>query len=200
MIHRYRTSWREGIRRKNSEPESPPIMNALDIVIAVILAYCLIRGIFRGLVKEVSSIVGVLAGFYAAYTYYPQVAQLISRWIFDPAIRSILSFFLLFCLVFALVSLLGVLLKHLLQVAYMGWVDRICGGGFGTVKGLLISAVIVVALTAFLQRGTPLVRDSLLAPHVTVLSERMAKIVSKEMKDQFRVKAAALKSSWGVHP
>jgi membrane protein required for colicin V production len=79
-------------------------------------------------------------------------------------------------------------------------VDRICGGGFGAVKGLLISAVIVIALTAFLQKGTPLVRDSLLAPHVTVISERMAKIVTKEMKDQFVVKVADLKNSWGVRP
>jgi membrane protein required for colicin V production len=34
-----------------------------------------IRGIFRGLVRELASIVGVLGGFYAAYSYYPHVAQ-----------------------------------------------------------------------------------------------------------------------------
>ncbi|MGD9324868.1 MAG: CvpA family protein, partial [Desulfobacterales bacterium] len=34
-------------------------MNPFDIIIIVILGYSLVRGIFRGLVKEVSSIVGV---------------------------------------------------------------------------------------------------------------------------------------------
>lgn len=185
-------------RWKGRDP--PPIMNALDIVIVVILAYCLIRGIFRGLVKELSAIVGVLAGFYAAYTYYPLAASLASRWISDPAIRSVLSFFVLFAAVFVLVSLLGVLIQRLLRMVFLGWVDRICGGGFGAVKGLLISAVVVVALTAFLQKGTPLVRDSLLSPYVTVVSERLAKIVSQEMKQQFTVKAAYLKDNWEGQP
>ena len=46
-------------------------MNPFDMVIVVILSFCLIRGFFRGLIKELASIVGVLGGFYAAYTYYP---------------------------------------------------------------------------------------------------------------------------------
>ena len=44
-------------------------MNYLDIIIVVILSYCVIRGVFRGLIKELSSIIGVFGGFYAAYTY-----------------------------------------------------------------------------------------------------------------------------------
>jgi membrane protein required for colicin V production len=39
--------------------------------ILTILSYGLIRGIFRGLVREISSIVGVLGGFYAAYLIIP---------------------------------------------------------------------------------------------------------------------------------
>ncbi|PQP34359.1 colicin V production protein, partial [Desulfobacteraceae bacterium SEEP-SAG9] len=33
-------------------------MNPLDILIIVIAGFCLIRGIFRGLIKELSSIIG----------------------------------------------------------------------------------------------------------------------------------------------
>ena len=87
-------------------------MNLLDIVIIVILAYCLIRGIFRGLIKELSSIVGVLAAFYAAYSYYPLVAYLLRRWITDAGYLNILSFFILFCFIFVAVSMLGVVIKY----------------------------------------------------------------------------------------
>ncbi|MGD9259358.1 MAG: CvpA family protein, partial [Desulfobacterales bacterium] len=38
-------------------------MNPFDILIIIILGYSLIRGLFRGLVKEVASIIGVLGGF-----------------------------------------------------------------------------------------------------------------------------------------
>ena len=53
-------------------------MNPFDMLIIVVLAFSVIRGIFRGLVKELSSIVGVMAGFYAAYSYYPSIAGLLA--------------------------------------------------------------------------------------------------------------------------
>jgi len=160
-------------------------MNLLDLVILAVMAYCLIRGIFRGLIKELAAIVGVFAAFYAGYTYYPLVAGFLDRWITDSGYLNILSFFILFCFVFLSISILGVVIKYLLNIAFLGWVDRLCGAVFGILKGTLIVAVLLIALTAFLQRGTPLIRDSLLAPHVMHLSRKMAKVVPHNMKNQF---------------
>ncbi len=171
-------------------------MNLLDLMILTILAYCLIRGIFRGLIKELAAIVGVFAAFYAGYTYYPLLANFLDRWITSPGYRNILSFFILFCSIFLLISVLGVIIKYLLNIAFLGWVDRLCGAAFGVVKGILIIAVLLVALTAFLQKGTPLIRDSLLAPHVMFLSENMAKVVPQTMKRQFAEGIHALKNAW----
>ncbi len=171
-------------------------MNFLDIFIVIILAYCLIRGIFSGLIRELSAIVGVFAGFYGAYTYYPEVAKLLSRWISDTAYLNILSFLIIFCLLFILVSILGVIIKYVLKIAFLGWVDRICGAGFGAVKGILIVSVILITLTAFLSKGTPVIRDSLLAPHVTLISQNMAKVVSKDMKKAFYAKLTELRKTW----
>ncbi|MBW1983457.1 MAG: CvpA family protein, partial [Deltaproteobacteria bacterium] len=53
-------------------------MNTFDIIIAAIFGYCLVRGLFRGLIKELASIIGVLSGFYAAYTYYQEAARMMS--------------------------------------------------------------------------------------------------------------------------
>ena len=171
-------------------------MNFLDILIVIILSYCLIRGIFRGLVKELSSIIGVLGGFYAAYTYYPLVARPFSRWISNTSYLNILSFLIIFCVIFLTISLLGVLIRYLLKVAFLGWFDRICGAGFGIVKGVLIAAVILIALTAFLPKGAPVVKDSLLSPHVTLIAEKMAAVVSDNMKHKFGAKIKALKKAW----
>jgi len=171
-------------------------MNLLDIVIIGIMGYCLIRGIFRGLIKELSSIVGVLAAFYAAYSYYPLIAYLLRRWITDTGYLNILSFFILFCLIFIAVSMLGVVIKYLLNIAFLGWVDRICGGAFGTIKGILLVSMLVMTLTTFLERGTPLLKRSLLAPHVMLISENMAKVVPKDMKKKFREGGKALEKAW----
>ena len=171
-------------------------MNAFDIFVIVVVGFCLIRGIFRGLIKELSSIIGVLAGFYGAYTYYIKLAKLLSRWISDTGYLNIFSFLVIFCCVFILISVLGVVIKYLLNVAFLGWIDRICGAGFGLIKGILIVSVVMISLTAFLPKGSPLIKKSLLAPHVALVSETMAKVVSEDMKEAFAGKIDALKKAW----
>lgn len=175
-------------------------MNPFDILTIVILAYSVIRGIFRGLIKEMSSIVGVLAGYYAAYSYYADIAAVLSRWVTNTVYVNIVSFLVLFCVVFLIVSAIGVIIKYVLRIAFMGWLDRICGAAFGMVKAILIVAVLLIVLTTFLPQNAPLVNDSVLAPHVTTVSEMMVKVVSKDMKQKFSSKLEALKKSWKLSP
>jgi membrane protein required for colicin V production len=171
-------------------------VNFLDIIIVTILGYCVIRGIFRGLIKEISSLIGVLGGFYAAFTYYQILAKALSKWITNTGYLNIISFFIIFCGIFLIISILGIIINYLLKIAFLGWTDRICGAGFGAIKGILIASVLLLTLTSFLPKNAPVVKDSLLAPHVTLVSEKMAKVVSKDMKKAFSDKIAALKKSW----
>ena len=173
-------------------------MNPFDILIIVILGYSLVRGLFRGLVKELSSIIGVLGGFYAAYTYYKVLAGLLSGLIHDTAYLNILSFLAIFCGVLIVVGVLGVIIKYVLNIAFLGWVDRIGGVVFGALKGVLIVAILFITLTAFLPQGSAFIKNSQLAPHVSWVSERMAKVISKEMKQDFKAKLGELKKAWKI--
>lgn len=173
-------------------------MNAFDIVVVVILAYSLIRGLFRGLVKELASIIGVLGGFFAAYSFYNLAAGYLSGLVSNPAYRNLLAFLIIFCTVVILVNVLAIITQYLLKVVLLGWLDRLGGFGFGVVKGLLIVSVIFLALTAFLPKGTPLIRDSLCAPYVSVISEKLATLVSNEIKSEFSAKLEALKKAWKI--
>jgi len=171
-------------------------MNPFDILVFAILAYGVIRGIFRGLVREMASIIGVLGGFYAAYTYYPHMAKLISPWITNTAYLNIVSYMFLFVAVLIIVGILAVIIKYLLNIAYLGWVDRVCGALFGGVKAALIVSVLFIVLTSFLPKGTPLIRDAASSPTVATVSEVMAKVISKDMKSKFTSKIKVLRKSW----
>lgn len=168
------------------------------MLVVVILSFCLIRGLFRGLIKEVSSIIGVLGAYYAAYTYYGAMAKFLSKLVSDVTYLNIFSFLIIFCIIFFIISMLGVVIKYLLNIAFLGWVDRICGAGFGLVKGILIISVLLVALTAFLPKGAPILKSSLLSPYVIMISEKMSKVVSNDMKRQFNVKMGELKKAWKI--
>jgi membrane protein required for colicin V production len=173
-------------------------MNPFDILILVILGYSLVRGLFRGLVKEISSIIGVFGGFYAAYTYYGVFARFLAGLIHDVSYLNIVSFLIVFCCVLIIVSVLGIIIKYLLNIAFLGWVDRIGGLVFGFIKAILIVSVLFISLTAFLPRGSSFIKDSVLAPHVSWVSEEMAKVVSKQMKQEFMTKLGELKKLWKI--
>lgn len=174
-------------------------MNPFDIVIIVVIAFCLIRGAFRGIIKEASSIVGVISGVWAAYTYYKPVSLLLEKFgqIFPtPAYINIISFLLIFCIVFAAVSALGVLIKFLLKIVFLAWIDKACGAGFGLIKGVLIVSVLLMILTTFLDPGAPIIKNSVLSPYVSTASETMSKFASKEMRHKFSSKIEVVKKSW----
>jgi membrane protein required for colicin V production len=172
-------------------------MNAFDIIISVIFGYCLVRGLFRGLIKELASIIGVLSGFYAAYTYYQEVARIMEGWISNTAYLNILSFLVIFCFIFIIISIMGILIKYLLNIVFLGWIDRLFGAMFGMTKAILIASVLLIALTSFLPRERSIIETSILAPHVAMISEKMAKVISKDMKKEFQSNILDLKKHWG---
>ncbi len=173
-------------------------MNPFDILLAVIAVYCLVRGIFRGLVKEISSIIGVIGGFYAGYTFYPTLAGTIGKIFSNPAYARLVAFLLIFIGVYLAISICGVIIKYFMNIVYLGWIDRIGGALFGLAKAVLIAAVLVIAFTAFLPRNTPLIKESLLARPTMVISETMAKITSTNLKRTFMSKARTVKQKWAV--
>lgn len=171
-------------------------MNLLDIIISMVMGYCLVRGAFRGIVKELSSIVGVFAGFYAAYSYYPMFARLLSGLVSSSATLNVLSFFLVFVIGFFSVSFLGVVLKHVIRVASFGWADRVAGGLFAGLKGVLILSIIIICLATFLPSNAPIIQKSLLTPYVLTVSEKVVRLVPDKMGKTFRINVVALKKSW----
>ena len=173
-------------------------MNAFDIIVVVILAYSLLRGLFRGLLKEAASVIGVLGGFFAAYTFYAPASGYLTGLVSNPAYRNILAFLAIFCIVVIVVNVVAIILKYLLRIVFLGWLDRLGGLVFGTVKGILIAAVLFLVLTAFLPKGTPLIRDSATAPYVAVVAEHLSAVISSDIKHEFTSKLDALKKGWNL--
>lgn len=173
-------------------------MNPFDILIIIILSFCLIRGMFRGLVKELSSIIGVIGGFYAAYTYYRLPGPYIIKWIANPAYRNIICFLFIFCATVILISLIGTLIRFLLKITFLAWFDRLCGASFGAVKGILIVSVLLTMFTAFLPKDSAVIRNSILSPYVTAISEEMSQFITAEMKQNFADNMKGLKKSWEI--
>ncbi len=173
-------------------------MNPFDIGIVTIVGFCLIRGLFRGFIKELFSIIGVLGGFYAACIYYSEVTKFLSTWVSNLSYLNIISFLVIFCVVFIFINILGVIIKYLLNIVLLGWLDRIFGAGFGAVKGILIASILLMALATFLPECEPILKSSWISPKVTLVAENMANVVPKEMKRRFIAKIEECKKAWKI--
>jgi membrane protein required for colicin V production len=101
-----------------------------------------------------------------------------------------------FAIVFFAVGFVGVVLKQVFKAAALGWADRILGAAFGLVKAILIVSVFLVPLTTFLPQKSPLIKDSLLAPFVYIISEGMVAFVPEEMKQKFGDNVNAMREAW----
>ena len=172
-------------------------MNVFDIVIIVIVSFCLIRGAFKGLVGEVSGIIGVVAAFYGAYTYYSLITVYAEKWIENSGIRNIFAFFLIFCAILILIGFVSLLIRKLLNLVFLGWVDRSFGLLFGAAKGVLIVSVIFIMITSFSSKSPDFITTSKLSPYVAKVSEAMTVFVSKDNRKIFLKKLEQIKT-WKI--
>jgi membrane protein required for colicin V production len=171
-------------------------MNLLDILFILIIAYCLVRGVFRGLVKELSSIIGVLGGIYAAYNYSDHLAKLLAKWITNPFFLNLVSCLVLFFIIYLVVSGIGTMIKYFMNIVFMGWTDRICGAFFGSIKGALICAAFILILTTFLPSNTTILKESLAVRHLMKVSTTLIKSVSKDVQGLFGIEMEGLSQAW----
>ncbi len=139
---------------------------------------------------------GVLAGFYGAYTYYYRVAPYLEQWISDSGFRNIIGFFILFFAILVVINLIALVVRYFMNIAFLGWVDKFCGTVFGAAKGFLIVSVLLISLTSFLPQGSDIVTKSRLAPHVIALSEMISVFVSSDMKKELQLKLEGAKRAW----
>ncbi len=160
-------------------------MNTFDIIVIVVVSFCLIRGLFKGLVGEVSGIIAVIAGLYGAFTYYPMVAVYAEQWIASPGIRNLLAFFLLFSLIIFFIGLISILIRKLLKLVFLGWVDRMFGLVFGAAKGVLMMSVLFIMMTTFLPKNSSILKESISSPYLAQVSKAMMTFISKNEKKDF---------------
>jgi membrane protein required for colicin V production len=171
-------------------------MNGFDVFVLVIISFCLIRGYFKGLIREVSGVIAVVVGFYGANTYYPFFTPYLESFIETSGARSLICFFVLFCGILILIGLVAALIRKFLSLVFLGWVDRFFGLVFGTAKGVLIVAVLFVMMMTFIPDTAQFLSGSKTVPHVEKVSNAMTLLFSKSMKTDFYKQLGGIGATW----
>jgi membrane protein required for colicin V production len=129
-------------------------MNLFDCLLIAILAYSTIVAFIRGIILELFSLGGLIAGILIASWNYGRLAAYLEHFLTAPAIAEIASFLLLVIGVMVLSALLGKALNRTAHAIGLGFFDRILGAVFGFGRGCLLGVAILMAIAAFLPHST----------------------------------------------
>lgn len=116
-------------------------MSALDIFVIVLLLGGAAVGFVRGFVYEVLSLLAWVAAIAMIKLFHTQLSGGLAHSVGTAEGASVLAFALLFIPTFILVKLLARSIGGRTRRSIIGPVDRVLGGGFGLVKGLLAATV-----------------------------------------------------------
>ena len=139
--------------------------NTLDIIIIVLIAVPGIRGLYRGLLEELTALAAVILGVIFANKYYYNVAPLVEQVFNDPKIVGILAYALVFSCVVLVVTVFGKLLRKVLSVTFAGWLDHLAGCLLGAGVGLVLSCLAYMVINHFSPQAD-LLRNSQLVPYL----------------------------------
>jgi len=124
-------------------------MSFLDIILGLLLAYGLYKGLKNGLFVELASLVALIAGIFGAIHFsYIAGDYLSENMSWNQRYINIAAFIITFIAIVLLVNFAGKFLTKIADFAMLGLLNKIAGGLFGTLK----VAVILGALLIFIER------------------------------------------------
>lgn len=119
-------------------------MTAFDYAVLVIIGISILISLMRGAVREILSLAGWLLAFYAARTYADMLVPLLPYGIPSEKLKMLAAFLIVFLAVVLTTSLISIALSGLLKEIGLGWLNRLLGGVFGLLRGLLIVLVLLL--------------------------------------------------------
>jgi membrane protein required for colicin V production len=124
-------------------------MDAVDWILLALLGVSMLLGMWRGLVREVISLAGWIAGFWIAQEWAPQAGAWLPLQGASEVLRYLAGFVTVFLVVLITSVVLGWVVSKLVSAVGLGVVDRLLGGVFGGLRGvmLLLTLAVVVSLT-----------------------------------------------------
>ena len=100
-------------------------------------------GLRKGLIRAVLSLVGLIIGVVLASHLYKPVANIFG-FISNESVAYILAFLLILGLTMVAAMLLARLLKSVVSITMMGWVDNVGGAVLGFLSGFIFLSAIRV--------------------------------------------------------
>jgi membrane protein required for colicin V production len=175
-------------------------LNWIDLVLVLVIASSVLAGFAAGFARVGVGFAAMIVGMFCGFWFYGIVAAYVIDYVTSRAIANLIGFFAILAVVLVLGAIVGTILAKFFKWVGLSWLDRLLGGAAGVVRGFVIAAAMVTVLLAFAPTPPPpSVVDSRLLPYVINVSDVLAALTPREIKDQFYSTKDKVKAVWSAH-
>jgi membrane protein required for colicin V production len=140
----------------------------IDIAFVIVMLLAIFKGLRKGLVLGIFSLLAFIIGLAAAL----KLSVVVAEWLKDSAGSlskwlPLISFMLVFIAVVFLVGLLGRVIKKTMQFAMLGWLDRLGGMLLYVIIYTIIFSIFLFFAEKLYLLQPSTIQDSKLYPYVS---------------------------------
>ncbi len=146
----------------------------LNFVILAVVAIFVIFGLRHGFIRWLAATLGIFVGFWMASQKYFVLEKFLTGIFHTQYQAKIVGFIIVFLLFFFIVVLLGYLLSKIVNLAMLGWLDRVLGGVFGLINGLVFIWILLVLIVTFQPNFQRSIDKSILAKEILETGRKLS--------------------------
>lgn len=171
-------------------------MNGFDILLIALVGGLAFIGLLQGLIRVLVGIGALCLAFVLASRFALPLGDLLGWPQEPPELRRLIGYVLVFFGTLIVGALSAFLIRKLIKAAMLGWVDRLAGAALGVVAAALFSALLVLPAVAWLPPGGALLRDSRLAPYVSVVADLIRTVAPVDLSQRYHERIEQLRKGW----
>jgi membrane protein required for colicin V production len=122
-------------------------LTLFDIIALAVLGVSALVGIVRGALREITTVVALIAAGFAAVFALRFVGPMARAALHPAWLGNTAALLIIFMVVYVVLRIIGAsLVRGLHQTSALGAVDRLVGGGLGLLRGLILLGVAYMAI------------------------------------------------------
>lgn len=161
-------------------------MTFFDFIVLALIAASVVAGALRGIVKALLTLAALIIGLLIAARGYGVAGAMLSglRIVESTEAANAGGFLLIMIIALTGGFLAGHFISGGLRRVSLQWFDRVLGGAFGLLRGLVVCSILYLTLTAF-PVHIQAVTEARTAPVLAAGARVLAAFTSKEIRARF---------------
>ena len=155
-----------------------------DWFLLAALVISILIGVLRGFTREMLGLLSWILAVVAAYLFAEHALGYLEPHIATPSIRIAASYAVVFFGVLVLGAIVTSIVSMLVRKSPLSGVDRMVGGGFGAVRGVLIAVLLVWVVGLTPARQDPWWKESSLIPPLDGLARSFDSLMPPQWQKQ----------------